>query len=107
MGSIIDRFKNAYKKIFLMEIEVLEYTGKRLKLKLIGEDHTFANLLRKELWNDKDIKIAGYNVEHSLTPAPTFLIETNSKDAKNVLEDAIKRLKKLNEDIASSFKKIE
>ncbi|MBI2671515.1 DNA-directed RNA polymerase subunit L [Candidatus Woesearchaeota archaeon] len=90
-----------------MEIEVLEYTGKKLKLKLIGEDHTFVNLLRKELWNDKDIKTAGYNVEHSLVTAPTFLLETNTKDAKVVLEDAIKRLKKLNEDIAGSFKKLE
>ena len=89
-----------------MDLRVLEYTGKKLKFTLLGEDHTFANILRKELWQDKNTKIAGYSLDHSLVTAPNFVLETEGKDAKDVMEKAVQRLKKLNENILSNIKKL-
>jgi len=89
-----------------MEINVIEYTKNRIKFNLLGEDHTFANLLRKELWNDKNTKIAGYSLEHALISSPRFVLETNGKDAKDVLENAVARLKKLNETLLTNIKKL-
>ncbi|MBS3171384.1 DNA-directed RNA polymerase subunit L [Candidatus Woesearchaeota archaeon] len=89
-----------------MELRVLEYTGKKLKFQILGEDHTFANILRKELWQDKNTKLAGYNLEHSLITAPNFVLETDGKDAKDVMEKAIQRLKKLNENLLTNLKKL-
>lgn len=89
-----------------MELKVLEYTGKRLKFDILGEDHTFANILRKELWQDKNVKLAGYSLEHSLVTAPCFVLETDGKDAKDVMEKAIQRLKKLNESVLNNLKKL-
>ena len=40
-----------------MEIKVLEKKKNKLKLEIIGENHTFCNSLRKELWNDKAFKV--------------------------------------------------
>lgn len=78
-----------------MELDVLESSKDSIRFKLNGENHTFCNLLRKELWNDSSVKVAGYKVEHSLENAPIFLVETEGKDAKKVLLDATGRLKKL------------
>mgnify|MGYP001574201100 CR=1 FL=1 len=89
-----------------MELKVIEYTGKKIKFNIIGEDHTFANILRKELWNDKNTKVAGYTLQHSLIAAPIFVLETESKDAKDILESAAKRLQKMNESILNNFKKL-
>ena len=89
-----------------MELKVLEYTGKRLKLTILGEDHTFANILRKELWADKNTKTAGYNLERSLVTAPSIFLETDGKDPKDVMDKAVQRLKKLNETMLTNLKKL-
>ena len=87
-----------------MEIKVIEKEKNKLKLEIIGEDHTFCNALRKELWNDKDVQVAGYNIEHPLVSNPVLTLETEKKDPKKVLESAIKRLKNRNVKLKESIK---
>lgn len=89
-----------------MEIKVIEKEKNKLKIEIIGEDHTFCNSLRKELWNDDDVKVAGYNIEHPLVSHPVLTLETEKKDPKKVLEAAIKRLKTRNEKIKDAVKPI-
>jgi DNA-directed RNA polymerase subunit L len=60
-----------------MEINVLEEKAKRLVFELKGEDHTLCNALREELWNDKSVTVAAYNINHPLVGVPKFIIETN------------------------------
>jgi len=91
---------------FSMEINVLEKEKNKLKIEIIGESHTFCNSLRKELWNDKDVKIAGYNIEHPLVANPVLSLETDKKDAKKVLEATIKRLKDRNAKIKTAVKQV-
>jgi DNA-directed RNA polymerase subunit L len=89
-----------------MELKVYEHTKKRIVFELIGADHTFCNALKKELWNDDTVRAAAYNVAHPLIGIPKFIVETNGqKDAKDVLKAAVNRLKKLNKDFITSFKK--
>jgi DNA-directed RNA polymerase subunit L len=89
-----------------MELKVIENTKKRLVFDLVGCDHTFSGALKKELWNDKSIKVAAYNVEHPLIGIPRFIVEADDKDPQKVLLDAVKRLEKKNESFTESFKKI-
>ena len=89
-----------------MEVKVLESTKKRIVFDLVGADHTFSGALKKELWNDKSIKISAYNVEHPLIGVPRFIVETEDKDPQKVLLDAVKRLEKKNESFLEDFKKI-
>lgn len=88
-----------------MEIEILESSKNRLKFKLKGETHTFCNILRRELWNDKSIKVAGYKIEKSLENEPIFIIETESKDPKKTLSDAAQRIKKEFKELESKLSK--
>lgn len=89
-----------------MNIKVIEKEKNKLKLEIIGEDHTFCNALRKELWNDKDVTVAGYNIEHPLVSNPVLTLETEKKDPKEVLGSAIKRLKKKGINIKEAVKAV-
>ena len=89
-----------------MEFKVIEKSKKRLVFDLVGADHTFSGALKKELWNDKSIKISAYNVEHPLVGVPRFIVETEDKDPEKALLDAVKKLEKKNESFLEDFKKI-
>ncbi len=90
-----------------MEIKILEEEKSSIKIEIIGEDHTLANALRKELWNDFHIKIAGYNIDHPLTGNPILIVETDGKeDPKKALNSAVERLKKKNSELLLKFDKI-
>jgi DNA-directed RNA polymerase subunit L len=90
-----------------MEIKMLEQGKKRIKFQIIGEDHTLCNALRKELWNDKDIEIAGYSIEHPLVSQPIMTVETNGKETpKKALLKAISNLKAKNKDLISKSKNL-
>ena len=89
-----------------MEIKVLENEKNRLRFELVGETHTLANFITKELWNDSDVTISGYNLHHPDTSNVTILIETAKKDPKKVLLDTIKEIQKKNKEFQSAFSKV-
>lgn len=89
-----------------MEFKIIEKSKKRLVFDLVGADHTFSGALKKELWNDKSIKVSAYNVEHPLIGIPRFIVETDEKSPEKVLLDAVKKLEKKNESFLEDIKKI-
>ncbi|MFH1972204.1 MAG: DNA-directed RNA polymerase subunit L [archaeon] len=89
-----------------MEIKVLESEKNLLKLELMGKSHTLANALVKELWNDPETVIAGYNLKHPQVNNTILVLETKKKDPKKVLIDALKRMDKNYQEFATKFKKI-
>ena len=90
-----------------MELKVLEETKTRLVLEVKGWGHIITNALKSELWNDKNLKAAGYNIAHPLEGIPILVIETNTNsNPRKALNEAIKRLKKNNAQFFKEFKKI-
>ena len=89
-----------------MEINIHEYKKKRLVFELKGEGHTLCNALRQELWNDKEVTVSAYNISHPNIGVPKFMIETEGKEPKKALRDAISRLKKTNTDLLKEVRKI-
>jgi DNA-directed RNA polymerase subunit L len=87
-----------------MEIVTIENEKNRLKFQIKGEGHTFCNVLKKELWNDKSVEITGYNIEHGMTTDPVFTLEVSKGDPKKVLLEAVSRLKKINKEIKDKSK---
>jgi len=89
-----------------MELNVIEDKKNRMVFEIKGETHTFCNILRKELWNDKHIKIAAYSIDHPLLGIPRFIVETDGKEEpKEAVREAVKRLKKMNEAFQKQFLK--
>ncbi len=89
-----------------MEIKVLENEKHRLHFEMIGETHTLANLITKELWNDDDITVSGYNLKHPQTAHVSLLIETSKKDPKKILLETLAALKKRETEFKTQFHKV-
>jgi len=85
-----------------MKIRVLERGERSLKIEIVGEGHTFCNLLRDFLLKDPDVEFAAYRIDHPLVSNPVFYVRTKDGDPE-------KALKKAAEDIINAlenFKKI-
>lgn len=90
-----------------MELNFIEESDNLAKVEIKGENHTFCNILRKELWNDKNVKVAGYDIKRGLTDSPVLIIETNGKEKpRQVLKKSIQRLKKDLDEFKKEIKKI-
>lgn len=89
-----------------MDIKILEETKSKLKFELVGKTHTLANALAKELWNDKDVAVAGYSVPHYQVSNAILVVETQKGDPKKALLGAISRLNKKNKELIAKVKKI-
>ncbi len=88
-----------------MEINVLEDSKNKLVVEIKGEGHALCNALKTELWNNKKVKVAGYNIAHPLIGVPKLVIETESGNAKEALAEAAKIVKKDAEAFLKSFTK--
>jgi len=89
-----------------MDIKVLEKGKNKLKFELTGKSHTLANLLSKELWNDKNVTVAGYTIPHPETTSAILVVETKSGDPKKAVSSAISRIKKKNKSFLTQAKKL-
>lgn len=90
-----------------MEIKVVEESKSKIVFEVHGAGHTLANTLEKELWQDKEVKAAGYFVEHPLVGVPRVVVETTSKkSARAAVEAAVERLKKQSSEFEKAFKKL-
>lgn len=81
-----------------MEIEILKSQKNELEFRIIGEDDTFANLLRKTLHEDNHVNFAAYRIIHPLTERdkPIFKLVTDGKESPvKVLTKAAKKTKTL------------
>ena len=78
-----------------MEIKVLEEDKNKLMIEISDEGHTLCNALKEELYNDKSVKAAGYNIRHPLFGKPNFFVDTEGREnGREAMEEAAKRLKK-------------
>ncbi|HLC56098.1 MAG TPA: DNA-directed RNA polymerase subunit L [Candidatus Nanoarchaeia archaeon] len=90
-----------------MEIDVLEQSKDRLKIEIVGEDHTLVNALRNELWKNSHVKVAGYGIDHSLISSPILTIETDgNENPRKALEKAVSSLKDQNKQFSDIIKGI-
>ncbi|MBS3176324.1 DNA-directed RNA polymerase subunit L [Candidatus Woesearchaeota archaeon] len=88
-----------------MNITVVEQKKDKVILSVEGEDHTLCAALKKELWNDKHVKAAGYHIEHPLIGRPRIIVETDGEDPRKCVENACKRLEKQFETLKASAQK--
>ncbi len=80
-----------------MNVEVVEESDEKLKLKI--EDLTFINLLNENIWKQKSVDMAAYNVEHPYLSQPVLVVRSKNPkktvlDAAEQILDDIKELKK-------------
>jgi len=84
-----------------MEVKIIEDSGSKAIIEIEGETNTIPNLLKKELWNDKNVKVSGYNIENPLISKPRLVVEVSKGKAMDAVREAAKRAK----DEIAKFKK--
>lgn len=89
-----------------MELKIVEEKKNKMIVEVKGETHTFCNAVKKELWNDKHIKSAGYTIEHPFVGTPKIIVETDGEEPKKALADAAKRLEKSADEFKQAFGKL-
>ncbi|NHJ48955.1 MAG: hypothetical protein FK733_14310 [Asgard group archaeon] len=90
-----------------MKVEIVDYDEeKELVFDIIGEGHTFANIIREFLCDTKDVDSAGYFKEHPFTEKVRLIIKaapkrkldkavrTACRDMSKVADDFYKLLEK-------------
>ncbi len=70
-----------------MQIEVLSAEKNMVEFKLIGERHTFAQLLKHYLLKHPEVEYASYKLNHPFDKDALFILKTKgAKPAKVLLE---------------------
>ncbi len=63
-----------------MQVKIMEYDeDKELTMEILGEGHTFANLIREFLSDVKDVDSAGYMKEHPFVEKAKLVIKAVPK----------------------------
>lgn len=89
-----------------MEVELLEKEGTKMKLRLVGEGHSFSNVLRKKLHEDERIETSAYNIAHPLLSDPEVHVKTEErKSPKRALIRAADELSEEYEEVKNKLEK--
>ncbi len=89
-----------------MEVKVLSKSKNELKLEIVGEDHTFCNLLQTALLEDKNVEIAGYDQPHPLIRSSIVFLRTKREASpEKALLNALAGIQELNKEFNEKFAK--
>ncbi|MGP8070997.1 MAG: RpoL/Rpb11 RNA polymerase subunit family protein [Candidatus Bathyarchaeia archaeon] len=89
-----------------MEVKVLSKSKNELRLEIIGEDHTFCNLLQNILLEDKNVELAGYDQPHPLIRSSIIYVRTKREvSPEKTLLNALENVRELNKEFNEKFAK--
>jgi DNA-directed RNA polymerase subunit L len=89
-----------------LEVKVLSKGKNELRLEIVGEDHTFCNLLQNVLLEDKNVEIAGYDQPHPLIRSSIVYLRTKREASpEKVLLNALVGIQELNKEFNEKFAK--
>jgi DNA-directed RNA polymerase subunit L len=88
-----------------MEVSVVKSEKDYLEVDILGEDHTLGNIIRKELWNVKGVKEAGYIIKHPLISCLRISVRTEDKP-KKAFHEAVSLIKSQIKEVRNLTKKL-
>jgi DNA-directed RNA polymerase subunit L len=86
-----------------MELKVLEQTTDKLKLQVLGETHTFLNLITEYAWLAKASQ-ACYIIKHPYLSEPELIVK--SANPRKTLRDAAQIIVDKTEEFQKGFKRL-
>jgi DNA-directed RNA polymerase subunit L len=89
-----------------LEVKVLSKSKNELRIEIIGEDHTFCNLLQNVLLEDKNVELAGYDQPHPLIRSSIIYVRTKREvSPEKTLLNALANVRELNKEFNEKFAK--
>jgi len=86
-----------------LKIEVLSSDKNQVEFKLVGERHTFAQLLKHYLLKHSDVEFASYKLNHPFDNETLFIVRTKKGKPSKVLLEVNKEIL---QDLADFKKKV-
>lgn len=78
-----------------MEIKIIEQRKDYIKFNIIGETHTFGNLLKDEINLNKDTDFATYRKEHPSNDYIEVIVQAQKgKDVNKIISDSLDNIEK-------------
>lgn len=87
-----------------MKVEEVKKDGKVIRFKLMGEDHTLCNLVRKAMYEDENVEAAAYRIEHPLLSSPEFYVRVKRGSPEEALVKTLRRLQERLKELEKKFK---
>ena len=80
-----------------MNVKIVSKSGKEMKIELEGAGHGLCNLLQKQLLEDKNVDMAGYDIPHPLASNPIIYIRMKgSAKPEDALRKAAQKARSVN-----------
>jgi DNA-directed RNA polymerase subunit L len=87
-----------------MELKVVKEDKNSILLEVIGETFTLTNVLREELWEDKNVSEAAQVKEHPYLAEPKIWVKVKEGSPIDALEKAAERAIKQAKEFEEKFK---
>ena len=89
-----------------MQLKILKRTPEELRIEVVGEGHTFCNLLESTLLENEGVEFAGYDIAHPLISNPVVFIRTkNGKEPEEALKEAVEKILQRGRELSEAFNK--
>ncbi len=89
-----------------MELIKIKEDDNMIEIELRGESVGFANLIKEELWNDKNIEEVAYKKEHPYMTEPKIYVKMKGKSNPRIaLQKTVKRLQVKLKGLEKEFKR--
>ena len=75
-----------------MNIKILELEKNKIRMMLVGEKHTFMNLLTDEILGDSAVNVAKYVIEYQFSDPELLVTTDGSKDPITIIREACDRI---------------
>ncbi|BES80704.1 DNA-directed RNA polymerase subunit L [Pyrodictium abyssi] len=73
------------------KVKLLKREGNTIEMKLVGEDHTIANLIAKYAIRKPGVVYSSYIISHPLIGNPVIVLSTDgSRDPLDVIEEVLR-----------------
>lgn len=76
-----------------MKLNVVSNEKNHLEFYIEGERHTLPNFLKEKVSGETGVDFCAYRLDHPLDKKARFIVKTDGKSPKKVIEDAIKNIK--------------
>lgn len=93
-----------------MDIKILKKTSDEIRIEVLGEGHTFCNLLQKALLEDETVETGGYSLQHPLVSNPVVYVRMKEKRKpekrpETALKEAAEKVRQRGREFKVSFEK--
>ena len=89
-----------------MKLDIVSNEKNQLEFYIEGERHTLPNYLKEKIVAMDGIEFCAYKLDHPLDKRAKFIVKTDGKSPKKIVEEAIKESKEELAEFKKEFDKL-